>query len=89
MSGGAICKCGRRDAWRVKTYRHNHSTFHGGFQFSVYSGMVCLACNHCWRSKGAYVEQLKLMTPGEREQWLRGDWKGAEDEQRERTRTTD
>jgi hypothetical protein len=82
MSGGTSCKCGRRDAWRVRQYRHNNSTFHGGFQNSQYSGLVCLACEASWRTKAPYVEKLKHLDSAERESWLRGEWK---DEHHERT----
>lgn len=82
MSGGTACKCGRRDAWRVRQYGFNNSRFHGGFQLSDYSGLVCLACDAIWRSKAAYVDKLQHLTSAERESWLCGEWK---DEHHERT----
>ena len=40
MSGGAVCKCGKRSAWRVVTYRGNHSAFSGRrFTSSAYSAV--------------------------------------------------
>ena len=82
MSSGHICRCGRRDAWRIRQHGFNTSAFRGGFQTSDYSGLVCLACSSCWRSKGAYVDKLTHLTDAERESWLRGNWK---DEHHERT----
>jgi len=82
VSSGQACRCGRRDAWRIRQYRHNNSTFHGGYQTSSYSGLLCLACNRGWRSKAAYVDTITHLTDAERESWLRGNWK---DEHHERT----
>lgn len=73
MSGGRACKCAERfeslDAaersnrpgrlWRVTSYLHNNSTFHGGYQDSDYSGIACLRCGSRWRTKAPYAGRLK------------------------------
>jgi hypothetical protein len=63
MSGGAMCKCGRRDAWRVTAYRCNHSAFSGYRSTpSRYSEVMCDldagGCGVRWRTKARYVDEL-------------------------------
>ena len=63
MSGGAACKCGKRSAWRVVTYRGNHSAFSGRhFTSSAYSAVYCDpdrgGCSAYWRTKARYVDTL-------------------------------
>lgn len=63
MSGGTVCHCGKRDAWRVMTYRANFSAFNGyRMTPSDYSEVACLhrlgGCGARWRTKAKYVEQL-------------------------------
>jgi hypothetical protein len=63
MSGGPVCKCGKRDAWRVLSYRCNYSAFNGGrFTPSDYSSVFCDhergGCGAVWRTKARYVDGL-------------------------------
>lgn len=69
------CQCEERRkpiperAWRVSQYRCNHSAFNGYRKTpSDYSTVVCLRCLTHGRTKAQYVEQLKLIQPGEWEQ---------------------
>jgi hypothetical protein len=63
MSGGTVCKCGRRDAWLVTQYYCNHSAF-SGYQHtpSDYSEVMCDldagGCGAVWRTKAGYVDEL-------------------------------
>lgn len=63
MSGGAVCHCGKREAWRVVTYKANFSAFNGyRLTRSDYSEIVCQSaaggCGARWRTKAQYVERL-------------------------------
>jgi hypothetical protein len=63
MSGGAVCHCGKRSAWRVHDYRCNHSAFNGyRWTPSDYSSICCEpslgGCGVWWRTKAAYVDRL-------------------------------
>lgn len=63
MSGGTVCKCGRRDAWVVSAYKSNRSAFNGYQRTpSDYSAVTCSmwrgGCGTRWRTKAAYVETL-------------------------------
>lgn len=73
MSGGRVCRCPelrlalRRRYWRTLTFRGNYSAFHGyRFTPSDYSSIICLRCGSCWRTKAAYVDDLKIATEAER-----------------------
>jgi len=82
LSGGIACQCPEKDeplldnpganrparAWRIRQYRHNNSTFHGGYQSSEYSGITCLRCGATWRTKAAYVDLLQYISRDE-EYW--------------------
>lgn len=48
----------RRQNWRVIHRHHNHSIFHGGYQASDYSEILCLVCGNYWRTKAKYVDDL-------------------------------
>lgn len=63
MSGGAVCRCGKREAWRVIAYRCNHSAFNGyRMDPSDYSELECSSaaggCGARWRTKAAYVDDV-------------------------------
>lgn len=63
MSGGAQCRCGKREAWIVTVYRGNYSAFNGyRFTRSDYSEIVCQSaaggCGARWRTQAKYVEKL-------------------------------
>ena len=59
MSGGTVCKCGNRDAWRVYQRRCNHSAFNGYRRTpSDYSSVGCERCLAVWRTKAKYVDTL-------------------------------
>lgn len=65
MSGGPVCTCGRRDAWRVLQYKCNYSAFNGYHRTpSDYSAVVCErdagGCGTIWRTKAAYVDRLQM-----------------------------
>jgi hypothetical protein len=57
------CTCANRDAWRIVTYRGNHSAF-SGYRFtpSDYSEVACHrrfgGCGARWRTKAKYVEEI-------------------------------
>lgn len=60
------CKCEERKKelsernWQVITRNGNYSAFNGyAFQRSDYSCVVCKKCGATWRTKAAYVSQLK------------------------------
>lgn len=63
MSGGPVCQCGKRDAWRVWVYKANYSAFNG-YQYtpSDYSLVGCErelgGCGATWRTKARYVDRL-------------------------------
>jgi hypothetical protein len=63
MSGGPVCKCGKRDAWRVWRHRCNYSAFNGyRYTPSDYSLVCCEpergGCSALWRTKARYVDGL-------------------------------
>jgi hypothetical protein len=61
MSGGTVCTCIPRDRakWEVLQRRCNHSAFNGYRQtWSRYSSVRCTICGRCWRTMGAYVDDL-------------------------------
>lgn len=80
MSGGQACMCKEKlepiiapagsnrpgRLWRVMSYRCNHSTFHGGYQSSRYSGISCLRCGSHWRTKAPYADSLSSIADEER-----------------------
>lgn len=67
-----------RDQWLVAHRRHNHSRFHGGYQRSVYSEVICPPCRVAsdaggavdvgamgfWRTRAAYVDRLPNLRSG-------------------------
>lgn len=72
MSAGVSCKCianlesnadkavFRQKQWRVIKRNYNNSAFNGYQRtFSDYSTVTCMACGAVWRTKAAYVEDLK------------------------------
>lgn len=70
MSSGPKCKCIERRIyplakrnWIVTTYKANYSVFNGGIRTaSAYSEVQCHRCGERWRTKGAYVDQLRKQT---------------------------
>ena len=73
MSGGAACKCSEAKEplranisanrpsrlWRVMQRTCNHSAFNGYHEtWSAYSGLTCLRCGACWRTRASYVGLL-------------------------------
>lgn len=72
MSGGIFCKCGERSkplaarAWKV-TRRNYHCSAFAGYQetYSDYSSVRCGSCEYTWRTKAAYVAQLRDATGAE------------------------
>lgn len=63
MSGGGVCKCGKREAWRVFRYKGNRSAFNGyRWTPSDYSQVYCDpergGCGKFWRTKARYVDSL-------------------------------
>lgn len=69
MSGGPVCKCGKRDAWRVVRYKGNRSAFSGyHFTPSDYSSVSCErdlgGCGAMWRTKARYADRLPLLRGG-------------------------
>lgn len=66
MSGGPTCRCAERAKpllrrrWVVIDRQCHHSAF-AGYHYtpSFYSAIVCLACGRVWRTKAAYVAQLR------------------------------
>jgi hypothetical protein len=63
MSGGTVCRCGApRSAWEVIDYRCNYSYFNGRrYTPSDYSAIHCTVCRAHWRTKAAYVIELRHM----------------------------
>lgn len=63
MSSGPVCRCGRREAWRVAVRRGNFSAF-SGYRFtpSRYSEVECVpelgGCGRFWRTAARYVDDL-------------------------------
>ena len=46
--------------WEIRQYKCNHSAFNGyRYTPSDYSEIHCLECNHFWRTKADYVEELQ------------------------------
>ncbi len=67
MSGGPVCRCGNRDAWRVWTLLANYSAFNGYRRtYSDYSEVSCEreegGCGAIWRTKARYVHSLPRST---------------------------
>lgn len=65
------CRCGKRDCWRIVTYRGNYSAFNGyRFDPSDYSEIQCKAalggCGARWRTKAKYVEEIRARERSER-----------------------
>jgi hypothetical protein len=66
MSQGVSCKCPEskkpiaQRRWVVLQRRCNYSAF-SGYQWTAsdYSCVQCHACGTCWRTKAAYVRDLK------------------------------
>lgn len=63
MSGGPVCRCGKREAWRVTARLCNYSMFNGGNRTpSDYSAIVCArelgGCGASWRTRASYVGEL-------------------------------
>lgn len=63
MSGGTVCKCGKREALVVVLYKANRSAFNGyHWTPSDYSAVLCDpdrgGCGVYWRTKAAYVDSL-------------------------------
>lgn len=63
MSGGPVCQCGTREAWRVTARNCNYSAFNGYRRtYSDYSEVTCDrrlgGCGRFWRTKAAYVAAL-------------------------------
>lgn len=66
MSGGYFCNCGERTLpvrerkWVVYQRRCNHSAFNGyRYTPSDWSSIGCLTCGNTWRTKAAYVDDLR------------------------------
>jgi hypothetical protein len=67
MSAGFPCTCSTVNpwvAWTVTTLRANYSAFNGGRRTpSAYSQVMCTVCRASWRTKAAYVDDLRR-SPG-------------------------
>ena len=66
MSGGDACKCEERKKpakkrkWVVLNRHCNYSAFNGyHWTPSAYSAVHCPVCYTTWRTKAAYVDELK------------------------------
>jgi hypothetical protein len=66
MSGGEACKCGERKKplherrWRVLQRKYAYSAFNGyRYTPSDYSCVHCRECGRKWRTKAAYVDDLR------------------------------
>jgi len=66
MSGGTACKCEEKKKdisarnWVVFQLKCNHSAFNGYHRTpSDWSSVGCNNCHATWRTKSAYVYQLK------------------------------
>jgi hypothetical protein len=71
MSGGYICRCPESKKpieereWRVTHRRCNYSAFNGyHYTPSDYSNVRCRRCRANWRTKAAYVDELRDEVPG-------------------------
>ena len=67
MSQGTACHCPERRkapgdrAWVVTQLYCNHSAFNGGrHTASDYSAIRCNGCGASWRTRAAYVVQLRV-----------------------------
>ncbi len=74
MSGGKACIRGNRPRskdWRVCIRKANYSAFSGDWWTpSDYSEVTtCLKCGMIWRTKAAYVDELKDMSEAEWRLW--------------------
>jgi hypothetical protein len=82
MSRGTICRWGEHEEavnvvylrsyrsgrlWRVLQRECNHSSFSGGhYTSSEWSAVACLRCGAVWRTRAAYVSQLRDIEDSER-----------------------
>jgi hypothetical protein len=62
MKQGCICEGpNKRENWRVRQYKCNHSAFNGyRYTPSDYSSIHCLECGRAWRTKAKYVDEIQI-----------------------------